>query len=327
MCDVSILLATYNGAAHIAQTIKSVRAQRCDHSTAELVVINDGSTDQTSCTVTAAMTGAGLPIRIVNLPANVGKAAALNAGITNATGTLLVFIDDDIVPEVGWLRAHVAWHAAATTPVVTVGPVRYPAAWVRQSNLVRYREAKCPAARSAAAEAPRVVDVDYFAGGNLAIRKDMLARVGGFAETIRRAEDRELAIRLQKYQMPLWLVPGAAVTHYEQEVLSYATLRTKYQLFYRRDVRRLAQYHPDRLSLTCRWCLQRPDCTVDSWFRRGVKHSVRLAGRPWLGRMVYAMLERTDHWRWAYCRGLYEYAFLCMAIEALHQASRDAVVE
>jgi hypothetical protein len=107
------------------------------------------------------------------------------------------------------------------------------------------------------------------------------------------------------------------VTHYEREALSYGQLGRKYQAFYRREARLVEQLHPDDRDLTGRWCLQAADPAADSLWRRTVKRAVRLAGRPSAGRRLFRILERLDGRRWAYSRRLYQYAFLCLALEAL----------
>ena len=314
--DVSLVLATYNGAAHVARTIAAIRGLRREALLFELLVLDDGSTDDTRAVVRASVHGAAFPVRFVDLPVNGGKAHALNCGIACATGALLAFLDDDIEPDAEWLVAHAAVHATAVVPVACVGPVRYPAEWVRRSNLVRYRAGQCAATTGSVADAPHVAGIECFAGGNLSIRKEVLLQAGGFNEALRRAEDRELAIRLHQRGVPLWFAPQAGVIHYEQEMLSYAGLAAKYQAYYRGDAQRIEGLHPKDWDLAGRWCLQPVRATDDAWARRVVKRAVRWLGQPWLGRRLFALLERMDGWHWLYSRRLYQYAFLCLALEA-----------
>ena len=64
----------------------------------ELVLVDDGSEDRTWAFFGAV---ADKPVR---LPRNSGPAAARNAGIKQATGSFLVFLDNDILVPAGWLR-------------------------------------------------------------------------------------------------------------------------------------------------------------------------------------------------------------------------------
>lgn len=87
MPSVSIVLAAYNEAPTIAAVVRGALA--IEPPPSEVVVIDDGSRDATARL--AAEAGA----RVVRLPQNQGKGAALRAGIDVARGEILVFLDAD----------------------------------------------------------------------------------------------------------------------------------------------------------------------------------------------------------------------------------------
>ena len=97
---VSVVVPAYNEAANIAATVRSLVAT--DYPWVEVVVVDDGSTDDTADIVCRL----DLPrVRLIRQP-NAGKPAALNTGIAAARGRLLVLVDGDTVlaPDaVGWL--------------------------------------------------------------------------------------------------------------------------------------------------------------------------------------------------------------------------------
>jgi len=88
---LTLLIAAYNEASGIAQTLRSIRAQRYA-SELEIIVIDDGSTDGTAELVRAI----GDPrVRLLTQPKNCGKAAALNRGLEEASCELVVTVDAD----------------------------------------------------------------------------------------------------------------------------------------------------------------------------------------------------------------------------------------
>ena len=98
---VSTVVAAYNAEHTIEQTVDSALAQRCrDH---EIVVVNDGSTD-TTATILEKYRG---QIRIVD-QTNQGAAAARNAGVAQARGRYIAFLDSDDLWLPGKLKTMVA---------------------------------------------------------------------------------------------------------------------------------------------------------------------------------------------------------------------------
>jgi len=89
--SVTVLIAAFNERPVIAQTVRSVLANDYPH--VEIVVVDDGSTDGTSEEVEAHFAG-DARVRLVR-QANAGKAAALNRGLDEAHGEILVCFDAD----------------------------------------------------------------------------------------------------------------------------------------------------------------------------------------------------------------------------------------
>jgi biofilm PGA synthesis N-glycosyltransferase PgaC len=88
---VSILIAAYNEEHTIADTLQSVLSQSYAGDM-EVIVIDDGSKDQTSTQVEAMVDPR---LRLVRQPVNGGKASALNAGLHHARHDLVITVDAD----------------------------------------------------------------------------------------------------------------------------------------------------------------------------------------------------------------------------------------
>jgi glycosyltransferase involved in cell wall biosynthesis len=87
-CKVSVIIPTYNRAAFIADAIESALNQT--RAPDEIVVVDDGSTDETS----VILERFGPPVRVLRQP-NRGRSAARNAGLRAATGDAVLFLDSD----------------------------------------------------------------------------------------------------------------------------------------------------------------------------------------------------------------------------------------
>jgi glycosyltransferase involved in cell wall biosynthesis len=91
---ISAVIPAYNAAGFLAEAVASIRSQ--DRQPGEIIVVDDGSIDQTA----AVAAGLGSDIRVLRQPRNLGPAAARNRGIEVATGTVIAFLDaDDLWPK------------------------------------------------------------------------------------------------------------------------------------------------------------------------------------------------------------------------------------
>lgn len=126
-----------------------------------------------------------------------GPASNRNRGAMEAAGDWLAFIDDDCHADAGWLRA-------------------LSQAVQQQSVDVIEGKTICPAQR----DDPFEEHIENLTGGqlwscNLAIRREVFARLEGFDEDFLQAggEDMEFAWRVQKQKLRTCFVPEALVTH------------------------------------------------------------------------------------------------------------------
>lgn len=91
---VSVLIPTYNCAGHIVTALESVAAQTVGRAGVEVIVVDDGSTDDTGDRVAAFAEKSSLALRYVR-QTNAGVAAARNHGLRLARGDVIAFLDAD----------------------------------------------------------------------------------------------------------------------------------------------------------------------------------------------------------------------------------------
>lgn len=98
---VSVIIPVYNGSAYIAETLKSVQSQV--YSQWEIIVVNDGSTDNTSDIIKES----GINSFQLIDQLNAGVSMARNKGLDNAKGEFIVFLDADDLMEPGFLSERI----------------------------------------------------------------------------------------------------------------------------------------------------------------------------------------------------------------------------
>ncbi len=86
--SVSVVVPAYNEAGRIGAVLEPILGSRL---VAEVIVVDDGSEDST------ADEASRFPVRLVRLPENRGKAAALDAGVSAAKHDVFLFLDADLV--------------------------------------------------------------------------------------------------------------------------------------------------------------------------------------------------------------------------------------
>jgi GT2 family glycosyltransferase len=208
--DVSIVVATYNRCAGLAQLLRALARQTYPTSCFEVVVVDDGSTD-----------GTRELLRTISVPyslrsrsqVNAGPAAARNLGVQDARGRLILFLDDDVVPVPHLIDAHVAAHGESTDQVVT-GPMLPPPLDWRQPVWDRWDAEQLQKQYRAMLDGRFKCTQRQFFTANASVRREVVQAVGGFDPAFRRAEDMELAWRMSRHGVRFVFEPRAEVVHY-----------------------------------------------------------------------------------------------------------------
>jgi glycosyltransferase involved in cell wall biosynthesis len=173
---VTVIVASYNGERFLRQSLESVFAQ--DFASFEVVFVDDGSEDGT------AEIANSFPLRYLRQP-NKGLPAARNAGLAEAKGDLIAFLDDDdLLPPT---KLEVQSRYLLEHP--TTGCVLGRQEWIIEDGV----------------EPPQLKrDPIYGEPGGIQlvtamIRRRVLEEVDGFDPSYRYAEDRDLFIRLREH--------------------------------------------------------------------------------------------------------------------------------
>jgi len=181
--SISVVIAVLNGALVLGQALAGVAAQTLPP--AEVVVVNDGSTDDTREVV--HRWSSLLPINYVELPVNVGLGRARREGVTQGHGDWIAVLDADDF----WLPDHLLMldRTAEGDFDLTCGPLMnwYPGSHIHQSS---YPAAVAPPGR----QLETMLHRNRMSIGAFFSRR-LYDEAGGFSAD-RRAEDWDLWIRM-----------------------------------------------------------------------------------------------------------------------------------
>jgi glycosyltransferase involved in cell wall biosynthesis len=178
--EFSVVIPTFQRREPVLEAFASALAQT--FSRAEVIVVDDGSTDGTIDAVTARY---GDQVRMLQQP-NRGPSAARNAAVEVARGDVIAFLDSDDE----WLPRHLA--------VVAELFARHPSAVLvgTQLNFRFGDESPADALLVDLAEDLIVGRLEIGIPTSVAVRRDAFEAVGGFDERIRYGEDNDLYLQL-----------------------------------------------------------------------------------------------------------------------------------
>lgn len=205
---LSVIIPTYNGAQRIQRALEALEKQTFKKF--EVVVVIDGSTDQTEQFLEGWRTRLNLQFMVQE---NKGRAGARNTGAAMAQSGLLVFLDDDMRPDPGWLQSHIDHHRSHSHSAM-VGrqqsdPHRNPSDF-NQYLAVRSSEwmNNCKQSKN-----PMTMHNLFFTSANCSMPKPLFDIVGGFDDQLRDAEDFDLGYRLLKKGQQICFNPDSWAWH------------------------------------------------------------------------------------------------------------------
>jgi hypothetical protein len=133
--------------------------------------------------------------------------------VEEARGSIVLFVDDDVVATPRLIEEHVESHAAQSGDVVVIGPMITPPdfrmrPWVAWEQRMLYKQ------YDAMNTGVYAATFRQFYTGNASLPRDRFLEVGGFDARFRRAEDVELAYRLDGAGLRWIWNPDAVGHHY-----------------------------------------------------------------------------------------------------------------
>lgn len=200
---ISVIIPSYNSSRTIAACLDSVLAQETE--TPYEVLVMDSSRDETPELVRQRYPR----VRYFHSDVQMLPGVARNAGVAQARGEVLAFIDSDCVADRSWLRCLVAALGQGYRIVGGAVANLNPQSWISVADyLLTFNEFTPGTPRR---------EVQYLPSVNLACTRELFDELGGFPD-IPTGEDMLLTFAASR-RTPMLFDPGAVVRHRNRESL------------------------------------------------------------------------------------------------------------
>ncbi|TGQ12198.1 MULTISPECIES: glycosyltransferase [unclassified Mesorhizobium] len=274
---VSFIVCTRDRLDVLEACIDSIRAACRAHPAfaAELVVVDNGSRDGTASYLLAAAATSDIPLTAIS-EARPGLAAARNAGLAQARGGVLVFVDDDCRLDRNYLADLERHYASGEKWLIRGGRVEIGDALDLPFTIKRcdQREVLTHAVHPGG----------FVLGCNMTMHRDVAARIGPFDErfgaggALRSAEDTDYLVRAMLAGMAVEYVPDMTIFHYHG----------------RRDRMAIDRLHRDYHFGNGALCLKH--LRRAPWLLRHFYWAVRAAMRELVGGPRFDQDLKLSHW-------------------------------
>jgi glycosyltransferase involved in cell wall biosynthesis len=218
--DVSVLICTWNNSRRLAITLGALgRCQIPEGLEWEVVVVNNNCTDDTDECI--RQFASSLPIVHVHEPQQ-GLSRARNAGLAAATGSLILFTDDDVKPAPAWVAGY--WNAfqEKRSGFYFGGPLRSEFEGTKPDAELLSLAPPSVRGLELGTSPTTLESRQFFVGPNWACPADVLRKVGAFdvrkgldpsSGKVLVGEETDLMNRLNESGLRGWYLPESGVIH------------------------------------------------------------------------------------------------------------------
>ena len=214
--DCSIIIPVWNNLSLTTQCLTAL-AEVTQGVSYEVIIVDNHSTDDTP----AFLAGLGGDVTVITNQENLGFAKACNQGAQAAKGEYLVFLNNDTIPQAGWLSALVDEVKAHSDVAVVGSKLLYEDGTIQHAGVAFSREFLMPYHMypGVPANAPMVSrrrELQCVTAACMLIRRQVFAQVGGFDEGYKNGfEDVDLCLKIGEKNWRIVYQPHSTVIHLE----------------------------------------------------------------------------------------------------------------
>ncbi|HEY1977134.1 MAG TPA: glycosyltransferase [Candidatus Baltobacteraceae bacterium] len=211
---VTVVIPFYDRRDLTVRCLQSIADSWFESLDVQFVLVDDGSTDQTSAVATR-LDG----VEYVRSAKNEGFVRACNRGAALARGKYVCFVNNDTIVRDGWLDYLVMTLEHDASVGIAGSKLLFPDGRLQEAGGILWRDATgWNVGRNEHADDPRygfVRDVDYVSGASLIVRIDLFRRLNGFSEALRPAyyEDADLCFGARALGYRVVYQPRSVLVH------------------------------------------------------------------------------------------------------------------
>lgn len=191
--EISVIVPTYNRNQQILNLLNSLERQ--SYQKFEVILVNDGSTDDTLNILHNYKRDTALKLKIIDSD-NKGRSGSRNLGVKHAAGDLLIFLDDDVRANEKCLELHLSFHMNYENAILG-GPYLYDTAkFTHDFSFFRkhMEDQWYPREKGFLESASLRIN-----GGNFSVIRNLFWKVDGFDERLTDKEDFILSYQLNRH--------------------------------------------------------------------------------------------------------------------------------
>lgn len=218
---VSIVIPTHNGVAFTEQCLSALAATLPPDFRGEVIVVDDASTDATR-SLLAHWRRRDPRLKVLCNPTNAGFVESCNRGALVATGEIVVFLNNDTIPQRGWLPPLLETFRNFTDAGAVGGKLIYPDGMLQEAGGVIFSDGSgANFGRGSPDPADPlfqyVREVDYCSGALLATKRALFLERGGFDRRFAPGyyEDTNYCFALRDRGYRVYYQPESVVVHVE----------------------------------------------------------------------------------------------------------------
>jgi GT2 family glycosyltransferase len=219
--STSIVIPTFNGGDQLKLCLRALEETLPEPFHGEVIVVDDGSREETQALL-RAWPKSRLRLQVLRNRTNSGFVESCNRGARAATGDILVFLNDDTLPQAGWLSALLRIFHAHPDAGAVGGMLLYPDGRLQEAGNVIFSDGS--GANFGRGEYHvddplynYVREVDYCSAALLATPRALFTELGGFDERYRPGyyEDTDYCFALRQHGRRVYYQPASVVVHSE----------------------------------------------------------------------------------------------------------------